>query len=162
MTVMAFIVGFQAQANQSCNESILASTPSNRFGVSADEVVDNKTGLIWQKCSLGLSGPSCMTGSPSLLTWGSALLAADSEQTSSGKPWRIPNVKELTSIVEYKCELPRINLTIFPNTQAGFYWSSTHAGSEAWSVDFAIQYSNKLQQSQPAYIRLVRDMEISQ
>jgi hypothetical protein len=51
--------------------------------------------------------------------------------------WRIPNVRELQSIVDYGRSLPVID-PIFGPTAAGLYWSSTtfHTPDGAWNVGF--------------------------
>jgi len=53
--------------------------------------------------------------------------------------WRMPNRKELRSIVNYDLENPGINTIYFPNTLASYYWSSTtYAGyaGHAWYMPF--------------------------
>ncbi len=39
--------------------------------------------------------------------------------------WRLPNVKELLSIVERRCAMPAINSEIFPETTTWNYWTSS-------------------------------------
>ena len=76
--------------------------------------------------------------------------------------WRLPNIKELSSIVELSCYQPAINLTAFPNTPAGNYWSSSPASysvSMAWSVNFVngnATYLNRNNIYTTANARLVR------
>jgi len=55
--------------------------------------------------------------------------------------WRLPTIKELSSIVDSSVPNPgpTINTDYFPNTQPSFYWSSTNSSSssdEAWRVYF--------------------------
>ena len=143
----------QVSAAQNCKDTINASTPDSRFIVEGDEVMDLDTGLIWQRCTLGQTGDDCSGGSASAYTWLAALQAA-------GASWRLPNIKELRSIVEEKCVVPAINSTIFPNTQVFFYWSASPLAShgyEAWEVDFNFGDSWHRGKDSLAHVRLVRD-----
>ena len=40
--------------------------------------------------------------------------------------WRIPNSKELATLVERSCIAPSINLSIFVSTPSAVYWSSSY------------------------------------
>lgn len=117
---------------QSCNDAILPTTPDHRFVVSGSEVEDLWTGLIWQRCSVGLNwdGSTCSQGTADTrFTWSQALVLGGTE-------WRLPNIKELISIIEFSCSYTSINESVFPNT-SNQYWSSTYSysGSERYSRD---------------------------
>lgn len=119
----------------SCNSSIAPTAPSSRYQLlnNDTEVKDLKTNLIWQRCSVGQtwSGSSC-AGAASKYTWQNALQLGQSMTAD----WRLPNIKELQSLVEKACSRPSINQTIFPNTSSDNYWSSSYNRSY-WSVSFA-------------------------
>lgn len=135
--VVFLFFGSVSSFAQTCNERVLPATPDSRFelSVSGDEVKDLKTGMIWQRCSVGQSwdGFTC-NGSATWNYWEWALTMGDGQ-------WRLPNIKELSSIVETACVSPSINTNIFPNTQSGYYWSSSPStytgGGFAWIVDFS-------------------------
>lgn len=112
---------------QECNYTIAATTPDSRYTDHGDGTVsDNSTGLMWQQCSEGRSGARCLSGSLQLFTWQAALQQAEASTFAGYSDWRLPNVKELASLVELRCIGPAINLTIFPATPPhGLYWSST-------------------------------------
>ncbi len=128
-----------------------------RFVVSGDgtQVSDSRTGLIWRRCSEGQSfGGGTCTGSPGMFTHEGALAHA---RTQAG--WRLPNVKELASIVDGGRSAPSIDLVTFPATAGYWYWSSSpcvgYAGN-AWFVNFYdgvvyYDYRNNL-----LHVRLVR------
>ena len=102
-------------------------------------ITDNATGLMWKQCSEGQSGASCGTGSATSLTWANALLACEADTTASNTDWRLPNVNELSSIIDFGGSVPAINATYFPATGSNNYWSSTtynQSGSFAYEVFF--------------------------
>ncbi len=123
LILVIFLV--QPASAQTCRDNIAATTPDARFSVNGDEVTDTATGLIWQRCSLGQTGTACDGGSAAGYTWQQALQTAENVRLSTGNPWRLPNVKELRSIVEAKCYSPAINLQVFPNTKTSHYWSGS-------------------------------------
>jgi hypothetical protein len=106
----------------------------HRFNYSIDgsEVTDVRTGLIWRRCSEGQSwSSSTCTGVPSLYTHEAALA-----HTKIQVGWRLPNVKELSSLVDRSVVNPGIDLLIFPATPAGAYWTASPSGGGALYVDF--------------------------
>lgn len=113
------------------------------YTISGDgsEVADNKTGLIWRRCPEGmaLSAGTC-TGTATTFTHDAALQRATSQAGSLG--WRLPNVKELSSIVDKSVLNPAIDTATFPATPpASVFWSSSpfvSTPSSAWVVDFGV------------------------
>lgn len=117
----------QTVSAQTCRDNILPSTPRSDFIDHNDGTVTHKTtGLMWKKCSEGVSGEYCTIGSPSVATWSQALQNANTSEFAGYSDWRIPNVKELSSIAENKCERPTINREVFPYfPENASYWTST-------------------------------------
>ena len=73
--------------------------------------------------------------------------------------WRLPNQKELQSIVERQCVSPSVNAGVFPATVNTFYWSaSPYAGSSttAWGVGFYGGFEVASVKTNTNYVRLVR------
>ena len=111
-------------------------TESNRFVYSngSDEVTDTATGLTWKRCieGMNLSGSGCI-GTPTSMMHNDALLLA-----ANRTGWRLPNIKELASIVDRSQYNPSIDFDAFPDTQPSSHWSSTGdtASWGAWVVDF--------------------------
>lgn len=103
-------------------------------------VTDGKTNLIWQKCSAGLSGTNCETGSASTQNWQTALTTCNG-LSLAGKAWRLPSTNELLSIVDMNKASPAIDTAFFPATVAPNYWSSSTYvpnTTNAWFVDFVV------------------------
>lgn len=159
--ILAMSVANLNMAYAGCHPSIPKSTPTNRFTIlnGGSEVKDNATGLIWQRCSIGQTWNIRGCGATieaKRLTWHEAL----KEAHALGNGYRLPNIRELTSIVEVSCIYPAINTTIFPNTASDFYWSSSpNAGyiSHAMGIFFGTgtttDYNDK---SNGSYVRAVR------
>ena len=132
------------------------------FVVSADgqEVTDSATGLIWRRCAEGMviSLGAC-TGTASTFSHELALTRARTEAIATGIAWRLPNVKELSSIVDISLSNPAIDATAFPATPADAFWSaSPNVGipSCAWIVYFingGVGYNSRTSSSK---VRLVR------
>lgn len=149
-------------AEQNCQkDKIAATTPTNRFIDKNDgTVLDKQTGLIWRKYPEGISDSSPDTGTVKF-SWKNALNQVKTVNETSEIKWRLPNIKELESIVEDQCSNPSINLGVFPNTDSFSFWSSTPSKNEsgkAWSVDFNNGGVSAESMNTLNYIRLVRDV----
>lgn len=112
-------------------------TTPGRFVANGAEVTDSQTGLVWARCSVGQSwsGSAC-TDTGGFLSYSLEQALALSQAVAG---WRLPNVKELTSIADKGCRNPAIDSTAFPNTANTWYWaSSPYVGSAslAWNVNF--------------------------
>ncbi len=145
---------------QICNATIPADAPNSRYTVRTSTVLDKQTGLIWMRCALGQTwdGAGC-TGSPTTMVWQTALQTAESTNFAGKNDWRLPNKKELESLVELRCSLPAINTFIFPNATSDVLWSSsprTYYSSDAWIVDFSHGNDNSDYKSSVLAVRLVR------
>jgi PKD repeat protein len=115
---------------------------SPRFQVKGQEVFDSKTGLTWRICAEGMTysptGGLC-TGTPLGYSHEGALIQA----AEVGQGWRLPNIKELNSIVDRNFgngdNLPTLDPIAFPGATVGLFWASTplaQLSSSAWVVDF--------------------------
>lgn len=99
----------------------LAQTPRYSYSADGSEVTDSKTGLVWRRCAEGMSwGSGTCTGTATTYTHEQALTRA---QSQSG--WRLPNIKELSSIVDRSRSNPAIDTTAFPATPSNGFWSSS-------------------------------------
>ncbi len=159
-------------AYQPCNIGIITeTTPTSRFQDNGDNTVtDLKTNLIWKKCSEGQywNNPENTCNDDQnirgMYNWQEALENVQALNAGSGFAgavnWRLPNIKELSSIIEGACYGPAINLSVFPGTPAGIYWSSTpYTGADpyAWAVRFNYGQSSANLKHDYYFMRLVRD-----
>lgn len=119
--------------------SAQAACPSNpgRFLSNGAEVTDTRSGLTWARCSEGQtwSGGACTGAATSHNHEGALQLA----QAATG--WRLPNVKELASLVDRGCETPAVDKIAFPGIRPTVYWSSSpyvFSSDVAWTVEFNV------------------------
>lgn len=112
---------------------IAPTTPTTAFVDNGDGTVTHTlTGLMWKRCGEGQSwsGTTC-TGTLDTLSWDQAVAAAASASFAGHDDWRLPNVKELSTLVEHRCWRPAINHDVFPGVPYdAYFWSSTPA---AWT-----------------------------
>jgi hypothetical protein len=117
---------------------------------------DNVTGLIWEAktdddsvhdkdntytwCDInpatnGGDAGTCGVGTDTT----DFITALNNSNYGGHADWRLPTIKELSTIVNMEIYDPGINNTFFPNTVPSYYWSSTTYVLEidkAWSVKF--------------------------
>lgn len=149
---------------QSCFLSdLLATTPTESFTLYENgTVLDRQTGLMWSRCSFGQTWNNeterC-DGGKEQLTWTEALQEAQQATLAGYDDWHLPNVKELSSLVERQCVDPAINAQVFPDTAAQNYWTNSSGISDfsmAWAVAFYSGKNNLKSKSSDLYLRLVR------
>lgn len=97
---------------------------------------------MWKRCLEGITGPDCATGTAINPTWQAALQYADTHSFAGYSDWRLPNVKELGSIIEWSCAVPALNLKAFPLANADAYiWSGSPVAdnsSQAWAFEASL------------------------
>ncbi len=145
------------------NASAIESTPISDFTVNGDGTVTHgKTGLMWKQCAEGLSGAGCSSGTATTANWANALKAANTANTDAFAgytDWRLPNRKELESIIEFCGSDPAINQTVFPANPSNIFWSSSSylfSPSSAWVVSFSIGTTGGGDKTGGFFVRLVR------
>jgi hypothetical protein len=163
-TLLTCGTAFAACTAANPNASVIEATPSSAFIDNGDGTVTHElTALTWDRCSVGQSwnGGSC-DGTASYTTWTGALTAAVTANTANHlgySDWRLPNVRELLSIVEPCGHSPAINQTLFPGTPAYYYFSASTSvtmPSFVWLVYFADGYDRTYYKTSTFYARLVR------
>lgn len=163
---LGFLLAFGVSQASECLNSIPPSNPDLFYQVQGDVVTDSRTGLMWKRCSEGQSwsGSTCV-GTASVRNWTDALQLAEASTFAGYSDWRLPNLKELRSLVE-ECRVnPAINVSIFPSTPGMNFWtSSPYAGSSsgAWYVFFGNGYGNTGHTDRVGntlLVRLVRDAQ---
>jgi hypothetical protein len=117
--------------------------PNPRFTDNSNgTVTDNLSGLIW------LKNANCFGNQ----TWANALATANTLNSgecglndgSAEGAWRLPNIKELQSLVDFGRSIPALpSVHPFSGVQSSNYWSSTsNAGdtSYAWGLGLGVGF----------------------
>jgi hypothetical protein len=119
-------------------------------------IQDNFTGLMWQKAT----APGIRSGDfPDRYTWKEAHTYCADLSLGGYTDWRLPDVNELQSLMDYSRYNPAINTTYFPKTLASRYWSSTMFSIDtngAWYVSFYYGYAQNCIKESHYYVRAVR------
>lgn len=112
-----------------------------RYVVSSDgqEVIDRQSGLTWRRCVEGTSfdGTRC-AGKALETSWVDALANALDQARKTGVHWRLPNVKELASLLDHD-GLPHVDVAAFPGAADDNLWPSSSFPTDPTPrcVDFA-------------------------
>lgn len=141
---------------QICGDRAVSTASASHFVIAAatpDTVRHVASGLIWKRCPVGFSlndrstesyfDDRCdpLPGETGRLTWEQAFEAVNGANPALALAgWRLPGVKELSWLTEFRCVRPALNTNIFPIVGHDIYWSSTtyRDGREAATFDFSI------------------------
>ena len=147
------------------------SAPTSRFLDNADgTVTDKESKLMWLRCSAGQAWAAeagrC-NGEVDRLSWAAAQsLASDVNRRGNFffSDWRVPQLRELATIAERGCANPRVNLAVFPGTEAGRYWTTTsRPGTRdegfAYALSFGAEGMAYLPKDETHGVRLVRSTQ---
>ncbi|MBI3781857.1 MAG: DUF1566 domain-containing protein [Deltaproteobacteria bacterium] len=146
-----------------------------RFSDASFVVIDNLTGLYWEK----KSDDSSVSDKDNQYSWGSGGFSTGGAFTTfvhflnNGNPlvndWRLPTLAELqTLLLDYpctgggggtgcECTGPCVD-PLFNNTQSSYYWSDTRYvpdGGRAWVVSFGTGLVIPFIQTDTDYVRAV-------
>jgi murein DD-endopeptidase MepM/ murein hydrolase activator NlpD len=90
-------------------------------------VTDIATGLMWEQTETRA------------MTWEEALAYSEDLDLAGFRDWRLPTIRELSSLVDDSRREPSIDTAYFPGSRPSVYWSSTtHAQypTLAWHIQF--------------------------
>lgn len=110
-------------------------------------ITDPSSGLMWQK------------NGDRYLTWKKAHKYCEDLVLAGKSDWRLPNLKELQSLVDYSRTDPAVNTAYFPNTNPSNYWTKTeYAGNDrfVWYVNFYNGHVSAFDQASDYCVRCVQ------
>ena len=115
-------------------------------------ITDTATGLMWQKET-----------AESKMQWKDALSYCENLTLAGYSDWRLPNERELGSLVDYSKYGPSIDTIVFPDTVSFYYWSSTTYSldrRQACDMSFESGHSQRFNKyheyGAPYHVRAVR------
>ena len=136
-TSFRWIVGFgdgSAGAVLNTNPSFFRCVRKNQLAGPdlydhLDGTILNKTnGLVWQQEEGGT------------MDWEAALSYCENLELAQRDDWRLPNVKELQSLIDHTANTPALDTVFFPGVNSAEYWTSTTSEAvtaRAWIVNFS-------------------------
>ena len=103
-------------------------------------ITDQETGYTWFRCSAGQtwSDGKCK-GRAIVRNFEDAQAWAAQAQVANLTNWRIPEIDEMSSIIEKDCRSPAVDVNVFPGIEPENYWSNEDnfwISSMAWSLFF--------------------------
>ena len=127
----------------------ISSLMGGDFTRANDVVTDSRSTLEWQDNNETNSTTK---------TWIDAINYCENLTLSGKIDWRLPNLNELTSLVDDKRYNSSID-AIFQNISSNRYWSSTtnvNNNSLVWIVSFSYGGQNYYTKTDSYYVRCVR------
>ena len=149
------------KAEQFCLATAPVSAPEENFlKFDNGQLLHLSTNLMWMRCAIGQTwdGETC-TGEAEPYTWEQALELSVGYEFNSSSNWRLPNIKELSSITERSCTRPSVDVDLFPATPPDDFWTSTPSMSDpqrAWVVAFFNSSNSIKEKNRTVFVRLVR------
>ena len=149
--LLSTVLPITRPANASC-ASETASLKA-RYEIMEGSVLDRRTGLTWNRCSVGqrwTSDNGCV-GVIIQMNWTAAM-------SLNSPDWRVPTSEELRSLVVPGCSNPAIDEALFPDMELTklWYWTSTTEGLAAFYVAFGSGSVRTATEGQENAVRLVR------
>jgi len=124
--------------------------------ISGDDIVfDRATGLMWARNGLAAGG-----NNGNVITWIDALVYCSALNFAGFTDWRLPNIKELQSIINYGATGPSIYGAWSNFNYVGYNnWSSTTAlviTTKAWTISFNDGFKWKTDKTTVHFLLAVR------
>ncbi len=119
--------------------------------------VDNVTGLMWATAD---NGAGCNFGNQT--DWEAAIDWAEGLNFAGYSDWKLPNRRQLESLVDSGTSGPAINTAYFPRTPSVNYWSGSTRASDttyAWYVNFGSGIVSYMSKTNTNDVRAVRGGE---
>jgi len=117
-------------------------------------VLDRATGLMWAADGIQAG---CNNGTA--IDWSTALEYVDELVFAGFADWRMPNILELLSIVNYSIASPCITEPPFINTSSAAYWCSTTYYPDTlkgWCISFNTSVAAPFEKQNVLELRCVR------
>ena len=135
---------------------------ANNFISRGYYVIDLGQKLEWMTCTVGMKwDQNKCVGKPIKVKLDQINSVISQANKQLGGNWRLPNRKELESLVCKNCKKVKINTGIFPNTPPESFWTSEKNPWQSqfmWTVNFYTGHTfGRFPGFIPNHVRLVRD-----
>ena len=120
----------------------------NSYIVNAFTIVDRRTNLEWQRQDDNFERE-----------WEEAWDYCANLNIVGNDDWRLPNVLELQSLIDYLGDTAPLIYSGFINTSTGYFWSATNNAlftNDSWAVSFANGFVQRRNNIDAQYVRCVR------
>lgn len=161
--LLMLLVALPTYAAQVCYNDITVTKPIANLQLNSDgTVLDKTTNLLWSRCLVGQSwdsSSSSCTGTAQQLNWSEALLESKRNNLAGYSTWRLPNAKEVLTLIERSCVDPAINLVAFPASNSENIWTGTTVVNQpgrAWAIAMYSGKNNTKEKNIRLYVRYVR------
>ncbi len=155
-TTTVWDVGFDGGTDYNDTASTLDYVRCVRGGQTSASLIDNGNGTVTDS----VSGLMWQQGEGGLMTWTDALSYCTGLSLGGYSDWRLPNIKEQASIIDFTTSSPATNNAFFPNAKSYLYLSSTTATFETSSPLDVSFYAGLIDGFNPKsaedYVRCVR------
>lgn len=143
--------------------------PDSKFTVNGATITDTTTGLMWKRDyeMVDPAHPGDWQNRIDTFDWQTCLQRAVADTTGGYFDWRLPNIKELQSLVPYTHVNPAIDSAFPPTPFQSLFWSSTPMTdfnsnqNQSWLVAFDAGGTIPMPRNFAQYARLVRDVGTS-
>jgi len=152
-------------AQQTCRSDTASMSPGLFHDSDYGTVTDLETRLMWMRCPSGQTwlGQRCI-GVAHGHGWLETKQYADKVNRDGDaffSDWRVPSLRELATITDRGCVNPRTNLSVFPDTPAAPFWSSTprpgeSSGERFLALSFGVEGVVLARKDERFHVRLVR------
>lgn len=135
-------------------DDTVTNTPASFTDNGDGTVIDHHTSLVWQQATDNVQRD-----------WQEACDYCETLSLATAQDWRLPNIRELLSILDATQYKPAIDSVYFPNTNTDLYISSsTMAGApqHVWGIDFEDGFASGRDKSLDYYVRCVRSQGATQ
>ncbi len=127
-----------------CRETVCFFPPDYSSFIMTDNengtLTDIRTGLMWQQVWPSEYPIESPIGFDTSTTWDKAVEYCNGLSLAGFTDWRLPNIKELASMVQLNASPP----SFLPKIQADFYWSSTTGKSTKSAITINFGFGTDL------------------
>lgn len=127
VALVAILAGCTERNPPECSDAIDSRLIPHNFELFEGGFAQNKnSGLFVTRCAAGQSFRNYRCKGDSLkLSWDGAVAYAAEVAEKTGENWRLPDYKEMQSLLVDHCVNPAANPFVFPDMEVANFWTSS-------------------------------------